>query len=86
MDSIDQMYWKTINQRIQPPGIPVFYWSNLIPSPTGVKVKNIDTKQSNKGNNQNSKDKTITWNKETQMAGQHEPLWKSEVKSGVREG
>jgi len=33
------------------------------------KVKHIDTKQSNKRNNQNSKskDKTITWNKETQM-------------------
>jgi len=35
-------------------------------------VKNIDTKQSNKRNNQNSKkskDKTITANKETQMTG-----------------
>jgi len=30
--------------------------------------------------------KTITWNKETQMTGQHEPLWKPEVKSGVPEG
>jgi len=38
-------------------------------------VKNIDTMQPNKRNNQNSKDKTITWNKETQMTGQHEPLW-----------
>jgi len=37
-------------------------------------VRNIDTKQSNKRNNQNSKDKTITYNKETQMTGQHEPL------------
>jgi len=33
-------------------------------------VKNIDTKESNKRNNQNSK------SKETQMTGQHEPLWK----------
>jgi len=38
------------------------------------KVKNIHTKQSNKRNNQNSKDKTITGNKEIQMTGQHEPL------------
>jgi len=50
------------------------------------KVKNIDTKQSNKRNNQNSKDKTITWNKETQMIGQQEPLRKPEVKSGAQEG
>jgi len=50
------------------------------------KNKNIDTKQSNKRNNQNSKDKTLTWNKETQMTGQHEPLWKPEVKSGAPEG
>jgi len=35
-----------------------------------MKVKNIYTKQSNKRNNQNSKDKIITWNKETQMTGQ----------------
>jgi len=51
-------------------------------------VKNIDTKQSNKRNNQNSKtkDKTVTWNKEPQMTGQHEPLWKPEVKSGAPEG
>jgi len=48
-------------------------------------VKNIDTKQSNKRNNQNSKDKTITRNKETQMTGQHEPLWKPKVKSGAPE-
>jgi len=40
---------------------------------------------SNKGNNQNSKDKTITWNKETPMTGQHEPL-KPEMKSGAPEG
>jgi len=49
-----------------------------------MKVKHIDTKQSNKRNNQNSKSKRqdyITWNKETQMTGQHEPLWKPEVKS-----
>jgi len=43
----------------------------------------IDTKQSNKRNNQNSKDKTITWNKEIEMTEQHEPLWKPEVKSGA---
>jgi len=49
-------------------------------------VKNIDTKQSNKRNNQNPKDKTITWNKETQMTEQHEPLWKPEVKPGAPEG
>jgi len=51
-----------------------------------LKVKNIDTKQSNKRNNQNSKVKTITWNKETQMTRQNEPLWKPEVKSGAPEG
>jgi len=50
------------------------------------KVNNIDTKQSSKRNIQNPKDKTITWNKETQMTGQHEPLWKPEVKSGAPEG
>jgi len=52
------------------------------------KSKNRDIKQSNKRNNQNSnpKDKPITLNKETQMTGQHEPLWKSEVKSGDPEG
>jgi len=50
-----------------------------------LKVTNIYTKQSNKRNNQNSKDKTFTWNKETQMTGQHEPLWKPEVKSGAPE-
>jgi len=32
------------------------------------------------------KDKTITWNKETQMTEQYEPLWKPEVKSGSPEG
>jgi len=39
-------------------------------------------------NNQNSKskDKIIRWNKETQMTGQHEPLWKPEVKPGAPEG
>jgi len=39
-------------------------------------------------NNQNSKSKgmTITWNKEKQMTGQHEPPWKPEVKSGAPEG
>jgi len=43
---------------------------------TAHKVKNIDTKQSNKRNNQTqkTKDETITRNKETQMTGQHEPL------------
>jgi len=30
--------------------------------------------------------KTITWNKETQMTGQHEPLWKPEVEPGAPEG
>jgi len=35
---------------------------------------------------QKTKDKTITWNKEKQMARQHEPLWKPEVKSGAPEG
>jgi len=34
----------------------------------------------------NPEDKTITWNKETQMTGQHEPLWKPEVISGAPEG
>jgi len=34
---------------------------------------------------QNPKDKTITWNNVTQMTGQHEPLWKPVVKSGVPE-
>jgi len=29
-----------------------------------------------------SKDKIITWNKETQMAGQHEPLWKPGAPEG----
>jgi len=29
---------------------------------------------------QNLKDKTIRWNKDTQMTRQHEPLWKQEVK------
>jgi len=34
---------------------------------------------------QNPNDKTITctWNKETQMTGQYEPLWKPEMKSGA---
>jgi len=42
-----------------------------------ISKQNIDTKQSNKRINQNSKDKdkTITWKKETQMTGQHEPVW-----------
>jgi len=31
-------------------------------------------------------DKTITLNKETHITGQHEPLWKPEVKSGAPEG
>jgi len=35
---------------------------NMKPHPVTLKVKIIDTKQSNKRNNQNSKDKTITWN------------------------
>jgi len=35
---------------------------------------------------QKPKDKTITWNKETQMTGQHEHLLKPEVKSGAPEG
>jgi len=50
--------------------------------------KDINTKQSNKRNNQTqkTKNKTITWDKETQMTGQHEPLWKPEVKSGAPEG
>jgi len=56
--------------------------SNKLP----VSKKYIYTKQSNKRNNPNSKDKTITGNKETQMTGQHEPLWKPEVKSGDPEG
>jgi len=52
-----------------------------------IEIKNIDTKQSNERNNQNSKSekKTITWNKETQMTGQHEPLWKREVKPNALE-
>jgi len=50
-------------------------------------VKNIDTKQLNKRNNQNSKtkNKTIAWTNETQMKGQHNPLWKTEVQSGALE-
>jgi len=32
------------------------------------------------------KDKTITWNKETHMTGQHEPLGKPGVESGAPEG
>jgi len=32
----------------------------------------------------NQKDKTITLNKETQMTGQREPLWRREVKSEFR--
>jgi len=35
---------------------------------------------------QNPKGKKITWNKETQITEQHEPLWKPEVKSGAPEG
>jgi len=34
---------------------------------------------------QNQKEKTITWNKETQMTGQHEPLWNSFIISCVSE-
>jgi len=50
-------------------------------NPRSDQVKDLkkyrDTKQSKKGTFQNSKDKSITWNKETQMTGQHEPLWKT---------
>jgi len=34
---------------------------------------------------QNPKDMKMTWNKETQMTGQHEPLCKSEMKSAAPE-
>jgi len=53
-----------------------------------INKKYRNTTQSNQRNNQNSKskDKTITWNKETQMTGQHEHLLKPEVKSGAPEG
>jgi len=41
-------------------------------------------------NNQNSKSKRQDYqmktDKKTQMTGQHEPLWKPEVKSGAPEG
>jgi len=54
---------------------------------TSDKVKNIDTKQSNKRNIQNSKSKRQAYhmNKEKQMTGQHGPLWKPESKSGAPE-
>jgi len=52
-----------------------------------MEVKNKITSNQTKGTirTQNPKDKTITWNKETQMTGQREPLWKPEVKSGAPE-
>jgi len=43
-------------------------------------------KQKEQSKLKNPKDKTITWNKETQMTGQHEPLWNLELKSGAQEG
>jgi len=54
-----------------------------------TKLKNIYIPSSQtKGTikTQKTKDKTITGNKETQMTGQHESLWKPEVKSGAPEG
>jgi len=42
-----------------------------------VEVKNIDAKQS-KGTIKTKNPKGKTWNKETQMTGQHEPLCKPE--------
>jgi len=44
---------------------------------SSLSKKYRDTTQSNKSNNQsqNPKNKTITWNKETQMTTQHEALW-----------
>jgi len=51
-----------------------------------LRGKYIDTTQSTKRNNIKTQI-TITWNKETQMTtGQHEPLWKPEMKSGAPEG
>jgi len=49
-----------------------------------IKIPRSQTRRTIK--TQNPKDKTITWSKETQMTGQHEHLWKPEVKSGALEG
>jgi len=50
-----------------------------------LKKKDRNTRQSNQRNNQTQtiKDKTITWNNEIQMTGQHDPLWKPEVKASA---
>jgi len=45
-----------------------------------IEIQSNQTKATFK--TQNPKDRTITsWNKETQIREQHEPLWKPEVKS-----
>jgi len=54
------------------------YWSKK------YRYQAVKTKASIK--TQKTKYKTITWNKETQTTGQHEPLWKPEAKSGAPEG
>jgi len=52
--------------------------------PTKGKHREIQRNQARgTSDTQNQNDKTITWNKETQTTGQHEPLWKPEVKSGA---
>jgi len=54
---------------------------------TMFKIKKYrDISNQTKGTIKTLKDKTITWNNETQMTGQHEPVWKPEVKLCVRKG
>jgi len=49
-------------------------------------TKYRDTMQSHKTLNPKDKTQFNTWNKETQVTGHHEPLWKPEVKSGAPKG